>query len=60
MYFDEFLNFKKQDYEIAAASSRALGALIGKYKSLDNMGYETYEKCYRSNVCSVLDYGAEV
>ena len=57
---DEFLEFTGHINTMASAGHRALGALIGKYKKLNGMGYETFTKCYKASVCPVLDYNAEV
>ena len=58
--FDEFLEFNKNAEVLAGSGQRALGALIGKYKMYPEMGFETYTKCFLSNVCPILDYGSEV
>ena len=59
VYFDEHLNFEKHAEMLAKSGSRALGAVIAKYKNLNNMGHKTYTKCYESYVCPVLDYSSE-
>jgi hypothetical protein len=51
---DEFLEFKINEEILAGSGSRALGVIIAKYKKLENMGYKTYTKCYKSSVCPVL------
>ena len=45
---------------LAKSGTRALGAVISKYKHLSNMGYNTFTKCFESYVCPVLDYSSEV
>ena len=58
--FTEHLDFTEHDNILTAAGSRALGAVIAKYKTLENMGYETFTKCVETAVYPVVDYGAEV
>ena len=58
--FDEFLTFENNVDVLSGAGHRAVGALIGKYKQLSEMGYQTYTKCYNTSICPILDYGAEV
>ena len=45
---------------LAKAGTRALGAVISKYKNINNMGYKTFTKCFESYVCPVLDYSSEI
>ena len=58
--FDEFLEFKQNEEILTASGQRALGALISKFKVLNDMGYETYTKCFEASVCPVIDYGSEI
>ena len=60
VYFDEYLNFNKNIETLSNSGQRALGALIAKYKSLNEMGFDTYSKCFNSYICPILDYGAEI
>jgi exonuclease III len=60
VYFDEFLDFSKHEQIIADSGRRALGALIAKYRTMDNMGFNTYSKCFETSICPILDYGAEI
>ena len=60
VYFDEHLNFDKHSEMLSKSGSRALGAVIAKYKNLNNMGHKTFTKCYESYVCPVLDYSSEI
>ena len=57
---DEFLDFTPHSNIMSGAGHRALGGLIGKYKKLNGMGYDTYTKCFKTCVCPVIDYNAEV
>ena len=54
------MNFIKGTTVLAESASRALGGVIGKTKTLRNMGFSTYTKLYQSCVCPVLDYVAGV
>jgi hypothetical protein len=45
---------------LADSASRALGGVIGKTKTLKDIGYATYSKLYQTCVCPVLDYSAGV
>ena len=58
--FDEFLGFKQNEEMLTASGQRALGTLISKFKTLNDMGYETYSKCHEASLCPVTDYGSEV
>ena len=60
VYFDEFLDFNYHGNQIAESASGALGAIIAKYKSLGEMGFETYKKCFDTSITPILDYGAEI
>ena len=52
--FDEFLTFEQHTQAMAESGGWALGAIIAKYKKLENMGYDTY------SICPVIIYGSEV
>ena len=45
---------------LAATGQRALGALICKFKTLGDMGYKTFTKCFNASICPVIDYGAGI
>ena len=60
VYLDEYLNFYHHAKIISESGSRALGALIAKYKSSKYMGYSTFTKCYDTCILPVLNYGAEI
>ena len=34
--------------------------LFAKYKKLENMGYDTYTKCFETSILPVINYGSEV
>ncbi len=56
IYFDEFLDFKCTASMFAREGGRALGSIISKFKSLKNVGFETYTKLYHTGVVPVMDY----
>ena len=60
VYFDEYLDFTYHSRLISESGSRALGALIAKFKSSNCIGYESYKKLYETCVQPILNYGAEV
>ena len=60
VYFGEFLEFDLHCKILSDSGTRALGAVIGKLRKLDNMSYESYTKCVESSVYPVVEYGAEV
>ncbi len=60
VYLDEYLTFTKTTDVLATAAGRALGSMINKYKSLDNLGYDTYTKLYDSLVTPIIDYGSAI
>ncbi len=45
---------------LAGTAGRALGAVISKFKSFRNAGYNAFSKMYESHVVSVIDYSAVV
>ncbi len=60
VYLDEYLTFTKATDILATAGGRALGAMINKYKSLNDLGYDTYTKLYDSLVSPIIDYGSSI
>jgi hypothetical protein len=60
VHFDEHLTFKENASFLSAAADRALGALIAKYKSNNNMSFFTYQKLFENCVAPILDYGSHV
>ena len=58
--FDENATFIDNQDNLSSAGQRALGAVIAKYKNLENMGYDTFTKCFYTSICPIIDYGAEV
>jgi len=45
---------------LAMAGGRTLGGIISKFKTLKNIGYNTFKKMFETGVDSVLNYGGEV
>ncbi len=60
VFLDEYLTFSKTTSVLATAGGRALGGMINKYKSLNELGYETYTKLYNSLVAPIIDYGSAI
>ncbi len=60
VFLDEYLTFSKTTNVLATAGGRALGGMINKYKSLNDLGYETYTKLYSSLVAPIIDYGSAI
>ncbi len=60
VYFNEHLDFQFHCNTLKDAGTRALGAVIGKFRELNDIPYESFYKCFECNVNPVTDYGAEV
>ena len=58
--FDEKLKFEKCNDILCNSVGRALGAIIAKFKELNDLGYKIFKKPYESTVIPILDYGSEV
>jgi hypothetical protein len=58
--FDEHLTYNEHASALAGSASRALGAIIAKYKGNKYMPFKVYEKLYTAGVTPILDYGANV
>lgn len=57
---DENLNFLQCTKALADSGGRALGAIISKFKSLKNVGFNTFQVMYNSGVKPVIEYGSGV
>ena len=57
---DEYLKFDQCTTTLSNAGSRALGAIISKFKSLKDVGYNTFKHLYDSGVTPILEYGSGV
>ncbi len=58
--FTEHLDVEIISSILARVASRALGAIISKFKKLKNVGYKTFNKMYHSQVLPITDYGSGV
>ena len=58
--FDEHLEFDEHCKLLAQAGTRALGAIVSKLRYNEDIQYETFTRCFNSNVNPVTDYGSEV
>ena len=45
---------------LASSGGRALGAVISKFKTLKNVGYNTSKSLFESGVLPILQYGAGI
>ena len=57
---DQYLDYNVTAETLAGAGSRALGAILAKYKNLNGLGYSTFTTLYNACVCPVLDYASGV
>ena len=57
---DQFLNYKVTAEILADAGGRALGAVLTKYRKLNGMGFNSFQKLFHSCVCPILDYASGV
>ena len=55
---DEFLNFENTANVMALSASRALGAIIGKFSDIKNMGFETFTQLFERCVTPIMEYGS--
>ncbi len=59
LLFDEFGTFDEAVKVLSGSAGRALGAIIGKFKHVRDIGYKMYTKLYDCGVSPILDYTAE-
>ena len=57
---NEFLDYNVCAQELAEAGGRALGAIIAKFKTFKNIGFETFSKLYNSGVIPISDYASAI
>ena len=57
---DEILKFDKCIDALAESGGRALAAIVSKFRTIKNVGYETFTKLYHSNITPILDYESDV
>jgi len=60
IYFNEFLNFTSSADVLAESSGRAMGGIIGKFKSIRNLTYDIFLKLFQTGVIPIMDYCAGV
>ena len=58
--FDKHLNFKECAETLCCSAGRALGKIIGKFKTFENVNYKTYTKLYDTCVWPILDYCSSI
>jgi len=54
VYFNQFLDFEENVSILSQAASRALGGIINKYETNNNMGFSIYTKNYLSHAWYLL------
>ena len=54
------MDFSFNESCLSDSASRALGAIIGKFKSLKNVGFKTFTKLYDQLVTPTVDYASDV
>ena len=59
-YLHEFLNYEFSASKLADSGCRALGLAINKVKSLKNVAFNSFTKCYNAGVASIIDYSSEI
>ncbi len=57
---NEHLKYECTAEILAKSATRALGSVMNKFRSLKNMGFETYKKLYEKCVIPVLEYASEI
>ena len=57
---DEHLSYETCISTLSNSAGRALGGVINKFKSLRNVGYETFTKLFESGVKPIMEYGASI
>ena len=57
---DEHLNFNDCTQTLSDAVGRALGGIIAKFKTLKNVGYDTFTKLFNLGVRPVYEYAAGI
>ena len=60
IWVNEFCDFSKTEKLLSESGDRALGKVVGKFKGMKNMGYNTYTKLYNACVATILNYGVGV
>ena len=60
IYLNENMDFSFNESCLLDSASRALGAIIGKFKSLKNIGFKTFTKSYDQSATPIVDYASDV
>ena len=60
VYLNEFLLYENTADTLSKSATRALGSVLNKFRSLKNMGFQSYTKLFDACVTPVLDYASEV
>ncbi len=55
---NEHLSYEITATTLAESAERAMGGVISKFKSLKNVGFQTFSKLYYSGIVPVMDYSA--
>ena len=58
-YLDEFLQYKVGINNLVESASRATGAIIAKFKDLQNVHFTIFSKLYETGVIPILEYASE-
>ena len=59
-WLNEHLNYDVSAERLSEAGSRALGAIVSKFKLFKNVSYGTFTKLYNASVVPVIDYASGV
>ena len=59
-WINEFLSNEKTVEALTSAAGRSFGRIVNIFKSMGDMGYETYHTLYYSYVLPVANYAAGV
>ncbi len=60
IFVNEFMSYEKTVETLSAAAGRGLGKVISKFKSMNDMCYNTYYKLLECYVRPVLEYGSAI
>ena len=60
LYADEFCNFSKTQKLLSESAIQVLRKVIGTFKGMPNMAYNTFSKLYNAFDDTILNYGVGV
>ena len=60
IWVNEFCDFSKTESVLSESAGRALGKVIGKFKGMKNMGYNTHTNLYNTCVATIINYSVGV